>query len=83
MSLKITKSLKLALSHLYCREACDQEGWAYVTLENIDIHDNVVVFAKGSHKLNIRLPALIVVEIKKSASSDHKVGLSLTTLHAR
>lgn len=65
MSLEATKSLREALLHLYYREACDQRGWAYVALEDIDIKDSVVRFAKGSHRISIRLPAQIVAEIRE------------------
>ncbi|HEX6068051.1 MAG TPA: hypothetical protein VFZ05_04545 [Nitrososphaera sp.] len=65
MSLEMTKSLKVALAHLYYREACDQKGWACVALESINIHDNVIGFAKGAHTISIRLPAQIVAEIKQ------------------
>jgi hypothetical protein len=63
MSLEITKALKDALAHLYYREACDQKGWAYVAIESIDVRDNVVVFAKGPHRIGIKIPAQIVAEI--------------------
>lgn len=65
MSLEMTKSLRGALAHLYYREACDQKRWAYVTLESISVRDNVVVFAKGSHTINIRLPAQTITEINE------------------
>lgn len=65
MSLEMTTSLKEALAHLYYREACDQKGWACVPLESINIRDNVVDFAKGSHNISIRLPVQIVAEIKE------------------
>jgi len=65
MSLETTKSLREALAHLYYREACDQKGWACVALEKINVHENVVGFAKGAHTISIRLPAQIVAEIKE------------------
>lgn len=65
MSLEMTKSLKGALAHLYYREACDQKGWACIALESINVHDNVIGFAKGAHAISIKLPAQIVAEIKE------------------
>ncbi|MEM2139395.1 MAG: hypothetical protein QXJ74_08895 [Nitrososphaera sp.] len=72
MSLEITKSLKEALAHLYYREACDQKGWAYVSVGDIEIRDNVVVFAKGPHRISIRFPAQIIAEIKEISKLGSK-----------
>ena len=72
MSLEMTKSLREALAHLYYCEVCDQKGWAYVAVEDIDIHDNVVVFAKGVHRVSIRLPAQIVSEVKEISKLGSK-----------
>ncbi len=47
MSLEITPSLRAALSELYLKEGCDQNGGAYVSLENIhNSKDNLLVFSK-------------------------------------
>ena len=72
MSLETTKSLKGALAQLYYREACDQKSWAYVSLEGINVQDSVVVFAKGSHRISIRLPAQTVAEIKEISKLGSK-----------
>jgi hypothetical protein len=65
MSLETTNSLREALAHLYYREACDQKGWAYVPVEDAIIHDGVVIFTKGSHRISIRVPAQIIAEMKE------------------
>jgi hypothetical protein len=64
MSLEMTRQLKWELAHLYYREACDQKGWAYANLKGIEVRDGAVVFAKGVHNINIRLPDQIVAEIR-------------------
>lgn len=63
MGLEVTPSLKAALAELYYREGCDQHGWAYVTLGEISIRDNTLVFNKGSHRISVRLMDKIVPEI--------------------
>ncbi len=65
MSLGITPSLKTALAELYYKEGCDQQSWAYVSLKEISIKDNIIVFNKGVHKINIRLMDKILPEIKE------------------
>ncbi len=63
--MKMTKSLKSALARIYFMEACDQEGWAYAALDGIRIDTNTVVFAKGSHKISIKLPPQFAAEINQ------------------
>lgn len=70
--MEMTRSLKVALSRLYYREACDQKGWTSVALEDIHINDNVVVFTKGPHRISIRLPAQIVAEIEQVSKLGSK-----------
>jgi hypothetical protein len=65
MSLEITRSLKDALVELYYKEGCDQHGWAYVPLRDINIKDSVLVFNKGACKINIKLMDRIIPEIKE------------------
>ena len=72
MSLEMTKTLKDALAHLYYREACDQKGWAFAAFDSIDIRDNVVVFAKGPHRISIKIPAQIAAEIHQVSKLGSK-----------
>lgn len=65
MSLEITPSLKSALGEVYCREDCDQQGWAHVPLKDINIKDNILSFNKGAHRITIKLMDKIVPEIKE------------------
>lgn len=67
MSLETTPSMKAALGDLYYREGCDQNGWAYVSLRDIDTgKDGLLVFTKGSHRINVRVPAQLAAEIKET-----------------
>ena len=67
--LHATNSLKSALAGLYYKEGCDQDGWAYISLE--DIHNNsskdagTLIFRKGHHKINVKIMQSIVQEIKE------------------
>jgi hypothetical protein len=65
MSLEMTPSLKGALGELYYKEGCDQKGWSYVSLKDIDIKDNVLVFNKGARKISLKLMDKIVPEVKE------------------
>lgn len=65
--MEATPSLRTALVELYYREGCDQQGWAYVPLKDIDISDNILVFSKGSQKIKIRLMDRIVSEIRETS----------------
>lgn len=65
MSLAITKSLRGSLGELYYKEDCDQKGWAYVSLEDIQFKDNTLVFKKGFHRIHVRIHEQIVREIKE------------------
>lgn len=70
--MEMTKTLKDALAHLYYHEACDQKGWAFVAFESIDVRDNVVVFAKGPHRINIKIPEQIAAEIQQVSKLGSK-----------
>ena len=68
MGLEITPPLKAALGELYYNEGCDQNGWAYVSLENIyNSKDNVLAFSKGARKISIRLMDGIMPEVKETS----------------
>jgi hypothetical protein len=76
MSLETTPSMKAALGDLYYKEGCDQNGWAYVSLEDIhnSFKDGILVFRKGSHKINVRVPAQLAAEIKEICKPSPKSG---------
>jgi len=66
MSLEITNSLKGALGKLYYREACDQKGWAYISVDDIKFKDDrVLAFKKGAHIINVKIIESIIPEIKE------------------
>lgn len=68
MSLEITPPLRAALNELYYKEGCDQNGWAYISLENIhSSKDNVMVFSKGARKISFRLMDKIMQEIRETS----------------
>ncbi len=64
-SLEITPSLRGALYELYYKEGCDQKGWAYIALKDIDIKGNTLVFNKGVHWISIKLMDRIVQEVRE------------------
>ncbi len=50
VKIEITKRLIGTLSETYFKEFCDQQGWAYISLEQIHenkIKDNILKFKKG------------------------------------
>lgn len=65
MNLEITRQMKEELAHLYYRQACDQEGWAYARLKDIQVRDGTAVFSKGTHSINIRLQDQVAAEIRQ------------------
>jgi len=66
MSLEITNSLKGALVELYYKEGCDQNGWAYISLDNIKFkEDRILTFKKGRHNVNIKIIESIISEIRE------------------
>lgn len=70
MSLEITPPPKAALRKLYYKEDCDQNGWAYVSLENIhNSKDNILAFIKGARRINIKLMDKTMQEVKETSRS--------------
>ena len=72
MKLNVTPSLNGSLGEAYYKEACDQKGWAYISLENIpndkgsQFKDgNILVFKKGFHRIRIKIPEQFISEIKE------------------
>lgn len=66
MSLDITNALKGALGELYYKEGCDQKGWAYLSVENINngSENGVFVFKKGFHRIRVRIPESLYQELE-------------------
>lgn len=66
MSLDITNALKGALGELYYKEGCDQKGWAYLSVENINngSDDGIYVFKKGFHRIRVRIPESLNQELE-------------------
>lgn len=66
MSLDITNALKGALGELYYKEGCDQKGWAYLSVENINngSDNGVFVFKKGFHRIRVRIPKSLDPELE-------------------
>jgi hypothetical protein len=66
LSLDITNALKGALGELYYKEACDQKGWAYLSVENINngSDNGIFVFKKGFHRIRVRIPRSLHQELE-------------------
>lgn len=66
MSLDITNTLKGSLGELYYKEGCDQKGWAYLSVENINkgSEDGIFVFKKGFHRIKVRIPKSLHNELE-------------------
>lgn len=68
LGLELTPSLKVALAELYYKEFCDQQGWAYVPLRDINFkngNNNILIFSKGPRRISVRLMDKIVPEIRE------------------
>jgi hypothetical protein len=64
---RITNKLRGALGEIYYKEFCDQEGWAYTSLENIYESMNpewTFTFKKGFDRIKITIPEKIREEVK-------------------
>ena len=62
-----TERLTGSLSETYFKEFCDQQGWAYISLEQIyenKIKDNTLKFRKGFNRILVRLPEEIIKEVE-------------------
>jgi hypothetical protein len=67
LSLEITNALKGALGELYYKEGCDQKGWAYLSVENINNGseaDGLFVFKKGFHRIRVKIPRSLYPELE-------------------
>jgi len=64
---RITNKLRGSLGEIYYKEFCDQEGWAYTSLENIyeSMNDEwTFTFKKGFDRIKITIPEKIREEVK-------------------
>lgn len=67
-SVKNTDKLIGALSEAYYKEFCDQNGWAYISLEQIHdrgIKNGILKFRKGFNRIFIKIPKEIITEIEE------------------
>ena len=63
---RITNKLRGSLGEIYYKEFCDQQGWAYTSLENLYTSKNpewIFTFKKGFHRIQVRIPQKIRNEI--------------------
>ena len=63
---RITNKLRGSLGEIYYKEFCDQQGWAYTSLENLYSSMNPdwsFTFKKGFHRIKVRIPQKIRTEI--------------------
>ncbi|QMU54807.1 MAG: hypothetical protein GKS07_07920 [Nitrosopumilus sp.] len=80
----ITDRLSGSLSETYFKEYCDQQGWAYVSLEQINenkIKDNVIKFKKGFHRFFIQLPDEIIKEVERISNPSNSSILNPTYVY--
>ena len=65
---KNTHKLIGTLSEAYYKEFCDQNGWAYVSLEQIHergIKNDILKFKKGFDRIFVKIPKEIIPEIEE------------------
>ncbi|GKS67501.1 hypothetical protein YTPLAS73_10480 [Nitrosarchaeum sp.] len=70
----ITDRLSGSLSETYFKEFCDQQGWAYISLEQIHenkIKDNTLKFRKGFNRILVRLPEEIIREVEDTSKPSN------------
>ncbi|GFN41547.1 MAG: hypothetical protein YK1312THETA_1350004 [Marine Group I thaumarchaeote] len=63
---RITNKLRGSLGEIYYKEFCDQQGWAYTSLENLYSSMNpdwIFTFKKGFHRIQVTIPQKIRNEI--------------------
>jgi hypothetical protein len=64
----ITDEVSGALSETYFKQYCNQNGWAYISLEQINenkIKGNVLKFRKGFKRILVQLPEEIIKEVEQ------------------
>ena len=63
-----TEKLIGSLSEVFYKEYCDQNGWAYVSLEQIHergIKNGILKFRKGFDRVYVKIPKEIIPEIEE------------------
>ena len=71
----ITGKLIGTLSEAYYKEYCDQNGWAYVSLEQIHergIKKGILKFRKGFERIYVKIPKEIIPEIEEISKPTNK-----------
>jgi len=66
--IRMTPRLAGALGELYYKEFCDQHGWAYLSLEQINknkIQNGILEFKKGFERIPVKIPDEIKEEIER------------------
>lgn len=80
----ITDRLSGALSETYFKEYCDQQGWAYISLEQIHenkIKDNILKFKKGFNRILVRIPEEIIKEVEDISKPSNSSILNPTYVY--
>ena len=73
--INITEKLIGTLSEVYYKEYCDQNGWAYVSLEQIHergIKKGILKFRKGFERIYVKIPKEIISEIEEISKPTNK-----------
>jgi len=73
--IKITDKLIGSLSEVYYKEYCDQNGWAYISLEQIHergVKKGILKFKKGFDRIYVKIPEEIIAEIEEISKPSSK-----------
>ena len=76
---RITNKLRGSLGEIYYKEFCDQEGWAYISLENLYEFQNPeweFSFKKGFDRIKIIIPEEIRDEVSEIAKPTNHSSTS-------
>jgi len=82
--IKITSRLMGSLAETYFKEFCDQDGYAYLSLEQIHengIKDRVLKFKKGFDRILIQLPEEIIKEVERISKPSNSSVLNPTFVY--
>ena len=84
MKIDITDRLSGSLSETYFKEFCDQQGWAYISLEQIHenkINNDLLKFRKGFKRILIHLPQEIIREVEYVSKPSNSSILNPTFVY--
>jgi hypothetical protein len=84
VKIDITDRLSGSLSETYFKEFCDQQGWAYISLEQIHenkINDNILKFRKGFNRILVHLPEEIIKEVEEISKPSNSSILNPTYVY--